>query len=187
MKKKTIVFTVTIILALAISVFGLIAFLTSGFTVGKITNKVYNVQNVYDELWNLVSSEGHGNNTVLTTATSEAKTVFEMGVFDYIQIPEYHMALSNRTGVLWIHIGTGEYYKDSIGRTREKTVDYEYNCRTKTLKTYYTENETYLIDLFLDQYFEWQKANNKNSHYSLEDLGDYSLIVAILDTSTEKS
>ena len=184
MKKKTIVLTVSIIIVLVVSVFGLIAFLSSGFTVGKISNRVYNVQNVYDELWNLVSSEGHGNDTILTTSTSEAKTVFELGVFDYIQIPECHITLSNRTGVLWIHIFTGEYYEDKYGKAEEKIVGYEYNCRTKELKAYHTDNEAYLIDFFLNQYFEWHKENNSKSCYSLEDLGDYSLVVVDLGTAT---
>ena len=181
MNKKTVVIISTITVVITVAAVGLAAFLTSGFTFGKISKEVYNIQNVYDEIWNLVNSEGHGNSTVLTKAISDAEAIFELGVLDYIRIPECKATLSNRSGTLWISICTGEYFfEETTGRKSEKYVVYEYDCHTKALSISGSEDEAYMIDRFLTKYFEWKKASNSQSDYSLDNLGNYSVTLVDL-------
>ena len=180
MKKKAIIITVAVLVVLALGI-GMTLFLTNGFTVGRITAKVYNVQNVYDEIWNLLKREEYGEKTVLTNSDPVASKIYELGFFDSIRIPECNTVLSNRTGTLWIHINTGEYKTDITGDTSEIVVSYEYDIRTKTLKLYGTENENYLLDHFLTTYFAWQKAGKSSTGYSTDNLGDYSVQIMYLD------
>lgn len=177
MHRRTVVIIAAVITAIAVAVVGLAALLTNGFTYGKISNKVYNVQNVYDEIWNLMAAEGRGNETILTKATPGAEAVFEFGRLDYIRIPECKATLSNH-GTLWISIYTGEYVSEGpAGRICEKYVVYEYDCRAKALTISGTENEAFMTDRFLTEYFEWRKAADSRSDHSLDDLGDYSVTV----------
>ncbi len=181
MKKKAIFVRTVVVIAVLFAIIGLTLFFTGGFTVGKITNRVYNTQNVYDEIWNLLLREEAGQETVLTCATANASKVYELGVFDYIRIPECHATLTNRTGDLRISINTGEFVtEEATGRTREKYVVYEYNYKTKTLRLSGTDSESYLADSFLSEYFKWQNVNTSKAKYSLENLGDYSVIMSDL-------
>ena len=85
-KKKAILIPIVVAAVLAIGT-GLALFLTRGFTQGRITGRVYNVQNVYDELWNLLKREEYGQQTVLTGSDPTASKVFELGVFDSSVFP----------------------------------------------------------------------------------------------------
>ena len=172
MKRKTIILLI-IAATLAVSI-GMTLFLTNGFTVGRITNKVYNVQNVYDEIWNLLKREEFGKETILTKSTSTSDKVYELGVFDYICIPECNTTMTNRTGSLWILIDTGETFAED-GKLREKQVIYEYNYRTRTLMIHGTDSEDYLIEHFLTTYFSWQESGKAQEKYSLGNLGNYSI------------
>ena len=174
MKKKAIIIISILLAVLALGV-GLALFLTNGFTVGRITDKVYNVQNVYDEIWNLLKQEEYGKKTVLTDLDPTASKVYELGVFDYLRIPKCNATLMNRTGTLWISINTGEFVtEDTTGRICEKYVVYEYDCHAKTLKITGTDNEDYLIDHFLTDYFKRQESDKSQTEYSIGKFGDYS-------------
>ena len=179
MKRKAIII-ISIVLAVLVLGVGLTLFLTNGFTVGRITAKVYNIQNVYDEIWNLLKQEEHGKKTVLTDLDPTASKVYELGVFDYIRIPKCNATLTNRTGSLWISIHTGEFVTDTVGRIREKYVVYEYDFRSKKLKITGTDNEDYLIDQFLTDYFRQQASDKLQIEYSIGKLGDYSIEIVDL-------
>ena len=178
MKRKAIIVIAIVFAALAL-VIGMTLFLTNGFTVGRITAKVYNVQNVYDEIWNLLKREEYGENTILTDSDPNASRVYELGVFDFIRIPKYNATLMNRTGSLWIQIHTGEIVTDETG-IYEKYVIYEYDCRSKTLKITGTDNEDYMINQFLTDYFKLQASDESQTDYSIGKLGDYSIEIVDL-------
>ena len=179
MKRKAIII-ISIVLTVLVLVVGMTLFLTNGFTVGRITAKVYNAQNVYDEIWNLLKQEEHGKKTVLTDLDPTASKVYELGVFDYLRIPKCNATLTNRTGTLWISINTGEFVTDTVGRIREKYVVYEYDFRSKKLKITGTDNEDNLIDQFLTVYFRQQESDKLKTEYSIGKLGDYSIEIVDL-------
>ena len=179
MKRKAIII-ISIVLAVLVLGVGMTLFLTNRFTVGRITAKVYNVQNVYDEIWNLLKQEEHGKKTVLTDLDPTASKVYELGVFDYIRIPKCNATLTNRAGSLWISIHTGEFVTDADGRICEKYVVYEYDFRSKKLKITGTDNEDYLIDQFLTDYFRRQASDKLQTEYSIGKLGDYSIEIVDL-------
>ena len=180
-KKKPAMIIAAVVLALIAAGFGIALFLTNGFSFGRITGKVYNVRNVYDEIWNLLKREERGEETVLTASDTEASKVYELGVFDYIRIPSCGATLSNRQGTLWISVNTGEYEPDLTGAPREKEVSLEYDVRTKTLTLYDVKAEKYLRDRFLSVYFARQDPEKPETKYSLDDLGEYSVRIIYND------
>lgn len=179
MKRKAII-VIAIVFAVFALVLGMMLFLTNGFTIGRITAKVYNVQNVYDEIWNLLKLEEHGENTILTDSDPDASKIYELGVFDFIRIPKCNATLTNRDGSLRISIHIGETVTDSTGGTYEKYVVYEYDCHSKTLKITGTDNEDYLINQFLTDYFKRQASDKSQTEYSIGKLGVYSIDIVDL-------
>ena len=180
MKKTAVIITAVVLAAIAAGI-GTALFLTNGFSVGRITGNVYNVRNVYDEIWNLLKREERGEKTVLTGSDPESSKVYELGVFDFIRIPSCGTTLSNRQGTLWISVNTGEYEPDLTGAPREKEVSLEYDVRTKTLTLYDVKAEKYLRDRFLSVYFARQDPDDPETKYSLDDLGEYSVRITYND------
>lgn len=179
--KKTAVIITAVVLAVIAAGIGTALFLTNGFSVGRITGNVYNVRNVYDEIWNLLKREERGEKTVLTGSDPESSKVYELGVFDFIRIPSCGATLINRQGTLRIIVNTGEYVTDVTGDTREKIANAKYDVRTKTLTIYGIEAGDYLRDRFLSWYFALQDPEKPETKYSLDDLGEYSVRITYND------
>ena len=92
MKKKIIISSAVAISILVVAVLTL----TNMFTKGVITGKLYRVDNVYEEIWNMVNSEKNGTQTVLTTSIEGSEVDYDLGSFVQVSIPvndEYRVAL----------------------------------------------------------------------------------------------
>ena len=128
-------------------------------------SRVKNVQNVYDEVWNLMSDECRGKKTVLSSATPEAYKDFDPWL--ELRIPEY-------VGLFhWPdHDGPGELSICLYTPREEPTIHYTYCPETKLLSG--EKDEAYLLENFLKLYFEWMEASGKRSEYSPESLGEYN-------------
>lgn len=177
MKKKSFVRLAIISSLILASLSGAVLFFTNGFSVGRITGKVYNAQNVYDEIWNLMIREKRGEKTVLTDS-SGAGASFEFGTFSYIDIPECKANLSFSSGKLSIIIRTGEFFTETVTeKTREKYVLYEYDPRTKVLSIKGAGNEDLLSGSFLSYYFRRQASRKSKPAYSTGEPGNYSVII----------
>ena len=83
MKKRTLIFIVVTITIIVVA----IAALTNMFTKGVITGKLYRVDNLYEEIYNMVVSEKNGIQTALTTSVENSKVIYEFGLIDQINIP----------------------------------------------------------------------------------------------------
>ena len=163
-KTKKIIIAVLIFTIVAIV---MTLFLTDGFTVDRITGKVYNVQNVYDEIWNLMQLERQGQQTILTKYDPDSKRLYDFGQFEGIGIPicDAYVVLS-RMGTL------------DILRPEDCHNYIKYDCRTKTLTIHGTQDEDYLIEEFLTYYFNCQNAEKIDTKYSLDNLGEYNVITS---------
>ena len=62
MKRKIIIISAVVVTVIVVAVLAL----TNMFTKGAITGKLYRVDNVYEEIWNMVTSEKNGTQTILT-------------------------------------------------------------------------------------------------------------------------
>ena len=83
MKKKIIIFSTVTIAIIVVAVLAL----TNKFTKGVITGKLYQVDNVYEEIYNTVISERNGTRTVLTTSVEGSEVDYDFGFFSSINIP----------------------------------------------------------------------------------------------------
>ena len=93
MKKKIIIFSTVTIAIIVVAVLAL----TNKFTKGVITGKLYQVDNVYEEIYNMVISERNGTRTVLTTSVEGSEVDYDFGFFSSINIPvndAYRVVLS---------------------------------------------------------------------------------------------
>jgi hypothetical protein len=93
MKKKIIIFSAVIITIIVVA----ILVLTNMFTKGVITGKLYRVDNVYEEIYNMVISERNGFQTILTTSIEGSEVDYDFGCFEQVNIPvndEYAVVLS---------------------------------------------------------------------------------------------
>lgn len=135
------------------------------FTPADSMSRVKNVQNVYDEVWNLMSDECRGKKTVLSSATPEAYKDFDP--FLELRIPEY-------VGLFhWPdHDGRGEMHIALYSPREDPTIHYTYYPDTKLLTG--EKDEAYLLENFLKLYFDWMEAGGKRSEYSPESLGEYT-------------
>ncbi len=134
-------------------------------------SRVKNVQNVYDEVWNLMSDECRGKKTVLSSATPEAYKDFDPWL--QLSIPEHHAGLSHVPNYdgrdkLWIGLYLPMEQEDASTRS----VYYIYDADTKLLTG--EKDEVYLLENFLKLYFDWMEAGGKRSEYSPESLGEYN-------------
>ncbi len=111
MKKKIIISGVVVISIIVVAVI----VLTNMFTKGVITGKLYRVDNVYEEIWNMVNSEKNGIQTVLTTSIEGSEVDYDLGCFAHISIPlneEYRVILSFYQNELciWLFEKNGKSY-----------------------------------------------------------------------------
>jgi len=164
MKKKIIISSIATISIIVIAVLTL----TNMFTKGVITGKLYRVDNVYEEIWNMVNSEKYGTQTILTTSIEGSEVVYGLGCFEQVSIPvndEYRVALSFGQDELRIWL----FDKNS----KNHDACYVYNDQTNTL--YGNQEESHLIDKFISLYYSW--AENEGKFHS-ENQGDYTFVFA---------
>ena len=138
--KKKVVILITVVLVL---IFSAILFLTDMFTRSLITGKLYQVDNVYEEILNLVIDERSGKSTILTTATEGAFVDYDFGLFESVH-PADGIALSFDGYDLIIYL-----YEDDP----EDNSCYAYNYQTNTL--YGDRDEFRLYEKFISSYFSW--------------------------------
>ena len=170
MKKKIIISSAV---AIAITVLAVLA-LTNMFTKGQITGKLYRVDNVYEEIWNMVNSEKNGTQTILTTSINGSEVDYEFGCFDQVNIPvndEY-------TVVLWFY--QNELSQDELciwlfenNNKNHDAACYVYNYQNNTL--YGNQEESHLIDNFISLYYSWVGNERK---FNSQSPGDYTFVLA---------
>lgn len=165
--KKWMIIVLAVILSVVITLLAIVLALTGGFTKGVISNWIYRPQNVYDEIWNLLLTEEYTRNkTVLTSATKDAEEDWDLGIdFVGIHIPECS------TTVCWWRNDGKELAFLFYGE--ESDAMFIYNYETKTL--YGDADFSYLMENFLEDYFQWCADDpDFSSGYSLDSLGKHT-------------
>ena len=169
MKKKIIIFSAVIIIIIVVATLAL----TNMFTKGVITGKLYRVDNVYEEIYNMVIAERIGAETVLTTSIEGSEVGYEFGLFEKVWIPvndEYDVVLSFvNQDELCILIFENNNFEDNA--TRRKSSFYVYNYHSNIL--YGDREEAHLIEIFISPYFSW--VGNKEK-FKPDDLGNYTFV-----------
>ena len=166
LKKKILICSAVVITILVTAVLAL----TNFFTKGVITGKLYRVDNVYEEIWNLVNSEKNGNQTILTTSIEGSEVDYELGCFQQVNIPAndaYRVALTFRQNesyqeelIIWLFAKNGENQENAC---------YVYNWQTNTL--YGNQEESHLTEVFTSLYYSWPGNDGK---FNSENQGDYT-------------
>jgi hypothetical protein len=176
--KKWIIIAIAIILLIALTLSLLMTWLRMAFKVAyrllasidMYSRKISQPQNVYEEIWNLLLTEERtSKNTVLTTSTEDAEVDWEaLGGFEGVHIPECHMSIRWWT---YNNRETELYFTISRSSDWHENARYIYNRTTNTL--YGDTAESFLLDNFIKDYFQWcEDAENFSSDYSMEDMGD---------------
>ena len=166
MKKKIIISSAVAISIIVVAVLAL----TNMFTKGVITGKLYRVDNVYEQIWNMVISEKNGNKTVLTTSIEGSEVDYDLGCFQQVNIPvndEYSVALSFYQDELCIRL----HEKNS---KNHDAACYVYNYQTNTL--YGNQEESHLFDKFTSLYYSW--VGNDEEFNSENQGNDYAFVFA---------
>ena len=161
---------IVLILALAIVVGGALD-LTCMFTRNKLTAKLYQVENIYEEIWNLVSSESQGTPTALTTATEDAYIAYDFAQFQSVIIPvddEYFISIGYEDNKTAMRIWVSKRYDPYSGEPRDTTL-YVYDYENNTL--YGDREEAYLMEKFISLYDSWVGDAGK---FPSGDRGDYT-------------
>lgn len=161
MKKKTIIVSAIAITTIVVAALAL----TNMFTKGEITGKLYRVDNVYEEIWNMVNSEKNGTQTILTTSIQGSYVDYDFGFFEHVNIPvnsQYYVALSFYQNELciWLFENNSENHDAAC---------YVYNYQSNTL--YGNREESHLIDNFTSLYYSWVGNDGK---FNPENQGDYT-------------
>lgn len=169
MKKKIIIISVAIVTVIVVAVLAL----TNMFTKGAITGKLYRVDNVYEEIWNMVNSEKNGTQTILTTSIEGSEVLYELGCFEQVSIPvndEYRVALcfyqnefNQDELIIWLFENNDDDHDTPL---------YVYNYQTNTL--YGNQEESLLIDQFTSLYYSWV---GKDGKYDSGNQGDYTFML----------
>ena len=169
MKKKIIIFIAVIITIIVVATLAL----TNMFTKGVITGKLYRVDNVYEEIYNMVIAERNGAETVLTTSIEGSEVDYDFGCFENVSIPvndEYEVVLSfvnqDELGIL---IFENNNFEDNA--TRRKSSFYVYNYHSNIL--YGDREEAHLIEIFISPYYSW--IGNKEK-FNLDNHGNYTFV-----------
>ena len=172
MKKKIIIFIVVTIVTITL-IFVAILALTNIFTKGVITGKLYRVDNVYEEIYNMVISERNGTQTILTTSIKNSEVDYDFGRFESISIPvndEYSVVLSfYNQDELCIWIFENNNFENN--GTKRKSSLYVYDYKSNTL--YGNQDEAYLIEIFILPYYSWIGNNGK---YNPDNNGNYTFV-----------
>ena len=165
MKKKIIISGAVAISIIVVAVLAL----TNMFTKGVISGKLYRVDNVYEEIWNMVNSEKNGTQTILTTSIEGSEVDYDLGCFQQVNIPindEYNIALSFYQDELCIWLFEKNSKNHDAGC-------YVYNYQTNTL--YGNQEESHMIDKFTSLYYSWVGNDGK---FNSENQGDYTFVFA---------
>lgn len=141
--------------------------LTNAFTKGAITGKLYRVDNVYEEIFNMVNSEKNGTPTALTASRDDAYVDYDLGAFVnvYVPISDKHTAslsFDRNELHIWLREKNSEDHKRAL---------YVYNYQTNTL--YGDQDESYLIENFTLFYYSWVGDDGK---FSAENSGEYTFV-----------
>ena len=172
MKKKTIIRS-----AVAISIIIIVLTLISFFYKGIITGKLYRVDNVYEEIWNMLNYEKNGTETILTTAIEGTYVGYDFGCFQHVRIPvnsEYKVVLSFDHDELCINL----FENDS---PNHEGACYVYNYQSNTL--YGDHEESLLFDNFLSLYYSWVGNDGK---FNPENQGNYTYVFEEYPLSHER-
>lgn len=164
MAKKIMIRSAVVIAIIVVAILAL----TNFFTKGVITGKLYRVDNVYEEIWNMVNSEKNGNQTILTTSIEGSEVDYELGCFQQVNIPindEYNVSLSFYQDELciWLFEKSSKNQEDAY---------YVYNYQTNTL--YGNQEESHLTEVFTSLYYSWAGNDGK---FNSENQGDYTFVL----------
>ena len=169
MKKKIIIFSAVIMTIIVVAILAL----TNMFTKGAITGKLYRVDNVYEEIYNMVISERNGAQTILTTSIEGSELDYDFGCFEQINIPvsdEYDVVLSFvHQDELSIWIFENNNFENN--GTRRISSHYVYNYQSNTL--YGDREESHLIEIFISPYYSWIGNDGK---FDPENNGNYTFV-----------
>ena len=159
--KIRIILVVCLVLLCIFAKYGsFLTLLTRGYTQGVLTGRVYNVENVFDEIWNLFISESHGTRTILTKSTEGAFADYDLGWFQNVQIPEIGIVIAMDEGKALV------FYFHENGMEQQTTKHFVYSYPNKTL--YYDRDPDSFFQGFLKAYCEWA---GKNSKFAMDRLG----------------
>ncbi len=159
--KIRIILIVCLVLLCIFAKYGsFLTLLTRGYTQGVLTGRIYNVENVFDEIWNLFISESHGTRTILTKSTEGAFADYDLGWFQNVQIPEIGIVIAMDEGKALV------FYFHENGMEQQTTKHFVYSYPNKTL--YYDRDLDSFFQRFLTAYFEWA---GKSSKFALDRLG----------------
>ena len=164
MKKKIIIFSAVIITIIVVA----ILVLTNMFTKGVITGKLYRVDNVYEEIYNMVISERNGSQTILTTSIEGSEVDYDFGCFEQVNIPvndEYAVVLS------FVNQDELNIVLFENNDKRHDATRYVYNYQSNTL--YGNREEAHLIEIFTSPYYSWIGNDGK---FDLENNGNYTFV-----------
>ena len=161
--KIRIILVVCLVLLCIFAKYGsFLTLLTRGYTQGVLTHRIYNVENVFDEIWNLVISESHGTRTILTKSTEGAFADYDLWQFSGLHIPEIGIGIAIHE---FNEFKECDFYVHEDGQERP-TNEFVYSYPNKTL--YYDGDPDSFFRSFLKAYFEWA---GKSSKFALDRLG----------------
>ncbi len=124
--------------------------------------------NVFDQLYYEVRNVKWGGDSVLVSGTKSAYTDYDFGFFQNIQIPDLDMCLSIREDTLDIlFFNTGENGEWNTSYC----IHYAYKLKEK--KLYGEDSLDYLLENFLNDYFQWQSDAEIENPYTPINLGTY--------------
>ena len=169
MKKKIIIFSAVIITITVVTILSL----TNMSTKRTITGRLYRVDNVYEEIYNMVISERNGSQTILTTSIEGSWVDYDLGFFEQVHIPvndEYSVVLSfvNQDELSILIFENNNFENDSI---RCKSSQYVYDYQSNTL--YGNREEAHLIEAFISPYYSWIGNDGK---FDPENNGNYTYV-----------
>lgn len=165
MKKKIII--ISSVAAVIVIIVGAVLDFTNMFTKGDITGKLYQVDNVYEEIYNMVNSEKNGTRTVLTTSIDDSYVDCDFGFFENVMIPvneKYKVVLSFNSLNNYDELCIWVFDKNN----KADDVLYVYNYQENIL--YGNREESFLIDNFTSLYYSWIGNDGK---FNSENQGDY--------------
>lgn len=132
----------------------------------------FRVQNIFDALYLEVDAVSRGKDSALLSITEDAKGDYDFGEFSSFQIPELNMWIKNGIGmnkceILWISFyGYGEDGKEDIM--------FIYDTRTRTIQG--EKSLDFLMEHFLQYYFEACRQVGQDLEFSEDHLGDYTYV-----------
>ena len=165
--KKAIILLTALVLAVILTSCENISFATE--TDRANNRNIKPTENVYEEIWNLVLKESKDKSTILVNIGTDSYSDYDFWAFSKVII-DNRLSLAFRNNnegrrCLRFQISNPDssYVTDDIV--------YIYDPEAKTL--YGEDEESFLMDLFLSDYFE---VAGTDSQYSIADLGSYTFV-----------